>query len=480
VYEYFENTFLNAGIPFTGGDFSGGALQTKVVKHLDDYGFSIGGPLSIFPGIGNTKWIPRWYNGKNKTFFFFNLEKYRDRELLYDGIDSVPNNSFLNGDLSNNLLVTANRNLGTSFAGQTPIQNTIYDPNTAVLNSAGQRVLTPFPGNMIPTSRINPVSLQLIKSLPTPNIGAANQYVNNYSASGAFFKLQYIPSIKIDENIGSKAKLSGYFSEEATDKANGVDGLPATISQVRDQYIRYKTVRLNFDETLTPTLLFHFGAGFERHRNPDTNTVTATSYCLTCVGITGAPGTGFPRISGIGDSTYGGMSVSFGPNNRVLSIDSKPVGTGSLTWVHGNHTIKGGFDWKIDQEIFDNSVNVSPAFNFSSSETAQPLYGQVLPSGTGLGSGWASFLLGLYDSGSVGNASTLTYRRTSWALFITDTWKITRKLTLDYGLRWDLQQPLLETHDREASFGFTTPNENAGGLPGGLYLRRVWRGALQL
>ena len=459
VYEYFENTFLNAGIPFTGGDFSGGAPQTKVVKHLDDYGFSVGGPVSI----------PKLYNGKNRTFFFFNLEKYRDRELLYNGIDTVPNASYLNGDLSNNLLVTTppNRNLGTSFAGQTLIQNTIYDPNTAMTNAAGQRILQPFPGNIIPTSRINPVSAQIIKYLPSPNIGGLNQFVNNYSASGAFFKLQYIPSIKIDQNIGSKRKIAGYFSEEDTDKANGVDGLPAVISQVRDQFIRYKTVRLNYDETVTPTLLFHFGVGFERHRNPDTNTTLSTGFCLTCIGITGAPGTGFPRISGIGDSTYGGMQPAFGPNNRVLAIDSKPVANGSLTWVHGNHTIKGGFDWKIDQQISDNSVYVSPAFSFSASETSQPLYGQVLPSGTGLGSGWASFLLGLYDGGSVGNATQPTYRRTSWALFLGDTWKITRKLTLDYGLRWDLQQPLLETHNRETSFGFGVPNENAAGINGG-------------
>jgi hypothetical protein len=471
MYEYFQNTFLNAGIPFTGGDFSGGAPQTKVVKHLDDYGFSVGGPLSIFPGIPgvNSKWLPKLYNGKNKTFFFFNLEQYRDRELLYDGVDTVPNSSFLSGNLSNNLLVTSppDRNLGTSFAGQALIQNTIYDPATAVLNSAGQRVLIPFSGNIIPASRVNPVSAQLLKYFPAPNIGTPDQYVNNYSASGDFFKLQFLPSIKIDQNFGNKIKLSGYFSLEDTDKANGVDGLPAAISQVRDQYIRYKTVRLNYDQTITPTLLFHFGAGFERHRNPDTNTTAVTGFCLTCIGITGAPGTGFPRISGIGDSTYGGMQPAFGPDQRVLSIDSKPVGTGSLTWVHGNHTIKGGFDWKIDQEISDNSLPTSPSFSFSSSETAQPLYGQVLPSGTGLGSGWASFLLGLYDGGSVGNATSLTYRRTSWAVYITDTWKITRKLTLDYGLRWDLQQPLQETHDREVTFGFTVPNENAAGLPGG-------------
>lgn len=457
-YEYFENTFLNAAIPYTGGDFSAGAPQTKVVKHTDDYGGTFGGPV----------WIPKVYNGKNKTFFFFNLEKYRDRELLFAGITTVPNASFRAGDFSNNLLVTTppDRVLGTSFAGQTLIQNTIYDPATASLNSAGQRILTPFPNNMIPTNRFNPVSVALLGTLPLPNIGTPDQYVNNFSQSGDFFKLQTLPSLKLDQNIGQKIKMSLYLAMENTTKSNGVDGLPPIISQVRVQYIKSKTTRFNYDHTITPTLLFHLGAGFYRHYNPDQVTAASSGYCLTCIG---QPSffPGYPRISGIGDSTYGGMAPAFGPGTHLHSIDSKPTGTGTLTWVHGNHTLKGGVEWKVDQEIYDNFINESPAFAFSSSETSQPLYGQVLPSGTGLGSGFASFLLGQYDSGSVGNPTQPMYRRTSWALFVNDTWKITRKMTLDYGLRWDLQQPLMETHDREATFGFNVANENANGIPGG-------------
>ena len=90
----------------------------------------------------------------------------------------------------------------------------------------------------------------------------------------------------------------------------------------------------------------------------------------------------------------------------------------------------------------------------------------MLPTGTGIGSAWASFLLGQYDSVSAGNGQALFYRRTSWGLFAQDTWKVTRKLTLDYGLRWDLQQPLNELHNRMISFSPTTPNPTANGLLG--------------
>ena len=158
VYTYFENTFLNAGIPFTN---DGQGQHIKVVKHLADYGGSIGGPV----------WIPRIYNGKNKTFFFFNLEKYRDRESLYAGTSTVPNGAYLRGDLSNNLLVTGNRNLGTDFAGRSIIQNAIYDPATQTLDGSGRRVLNVFPNNIIPSSRIDPTVRQILAFLPKANIG---------------------------------------------------------------------------------------------------------------------------------------------------------------------------------------------------------------------------------------------------------------------------------------------------------------------
>jgi hypothetical protein len=451
VYDYFENTFLNAGIPFTN---DGTGHHTKVVKHLSDYGFSIGGPVLI----------PKVYNGRNKTFFFFNLERYRDRENLYAGTTTVPNSAYDAGNLSNNLAVTANRNLGTDFAGRPIIQNAIYDPSTAIVDSAGRRVLNVFPGNIIPQSRFDPVAVKIIATLPKPNL--SDNFVNNFSQSGAFFKLQQIPSIKVDQNFGDKIKVSGYFAIEDTDKSNGVDGLPDALSRVRLQYIRTKTTRINYDQTITPTLLFHFGAGFIRHVNPDTVPPVSFGYDSTKLGIVGAPGTGYPRINSIGDSVLGGLAVPIGSGNRLLAIDQKPTATASLSWVHGNHTFKTGMDWKIDTQTSGSNNGLSPSYGFSGSETAQPLYGQTLPSGTGTGSPWASFLLGQYDSVSVGNPVSPQYRRTSWALFAQDTWKATRKLTLDYGLRWDLQKPLTEIHDREASFSPTTANPNANGLLG--------------
>lgn len=452
AYTYIENTFMNAGIPFTN---DGQGKHIKVVKHLADYGGSIGGPV----------YLPKIYKGKNRTFFFFNMEKYRDRESLYAGTSTVPNSAYLSGDLSNNLAVTANRNLGNDFAGRSIIQNAIYDPSTQTLDGSGRRVLNVFPGNIIPSSRIDPTVQKILTYLPKANLGS-DAFVNNFTQSGAFFKLQQIPSLKIDHNFSDRSKISGYWGSQNTDKSNGVDGLPDQLSRVRIQNIYSMTSRVNYDHTIKPTLLLHLGAGFIRYKNPDTVPPISYEFDATKLGISGAPGTGFPRLGPIGDSVLGGMALPFGTGNHTLLFDQKATGIVNLSWIHGNHTSKFGGDWKLETSSPLIYNNLTPTFNFSGAQTAQPLYGQALPNGTGTGSAWASFLLGLYDNASAGNASTPQNRRKSLALFAQDTWKLTRKLTLDYGLRWDYQGPLGELWDRQSSFSPTAPNPNANGLLG--------------
>ena len=454
AYNYMENTILNAGIPFTN---DGTGRHVKVVKHLADYGGTIGGPVLI----------PKLYNGKNKTFFFFNLERYRDREALYAGITTVPNSAYLAGNLSNNLLVTGNRNLGNDFAGRPIIQNSIYDPATATVDSSGRRVLEVFPNNIIPVSRFDPVSVKIMALFPKPNLGN-DLSVNNFAQSGAFYKLQQIPSIKVDQNFGSKTKMSGYYATQSTSKSNGVDGLPPVLSTVRIQGIQSAMARGNLDHTLSPTLLLHFGMGFQVHRNPDTVPPVSGEYDNTLLGIVGSPGNGFPRFGAIGDNVYGGMAVGFGPGSRNLFIGRRLSNTVSLNWVRGNHTYKFGAEWKYDTTNSSSKTNLSPSYAYNGAATSQPLYGQVLPSGTGIGSSWASFLLGQYDSVTAGNGQSLFYRRTSWSLYAQDSYKVTRKLTLDYGLRWDLQQPINELHDRMISFSPSTPNPTANGILGGV------------
>ena len=141
---------------------------------------------------------------------------------------------------------------------------------------------------------------------------------------------------------------------------------PTSCLPVRIQYIFSKLARANFDYTISPTLLFHFSAGFQSHKNPDTVPPVSANYDNTQLGIVGSPGNGFPRFGALGDNVYGGMTPSFGPGSRNLFIGRRLSGSPSLSWVHGNHTFKFGAEWKYDTTNYSSKTNLSPAYGFSS------------------------------------------------------------------------------------------------------------------
>ena len=134
------------------------------------------------------------------------------------------------------------------------------------------------------------------------------------------------------------------------------------------------------------------------------------------LGLKGAPGTGFPRIGVLGSDTYGGMTLPIGATSRGLFVMAKPTGVAQLTWVHENHTFKAGGEWKIDTYTNKSDVGLAPSLGFGSGVTGQPLYGQALPSGTTIGNSFATFLLGQYDGGSVGNSTDPQYRKSGIGL----------------------------------------------------------------
>jgi hypothetical protein len=458
AYSYFANEALNAGMPFTD---DGNGHHLRPSERRIDAGVSFGGPV----------YIPKVYNGKNRTFFFFNYEKYRDRQNAYMGLGTVPTLKMRAGDFSE---ILTNRNLGTDPAGRAILENTIYDPNTRTTDSSGRFIVNPFPGNIIPTNRLDPVALKIMGYFPKPT--NPNSIVNNYSLSNPFHKIQDLPSFKIDHTLDASSRISGYFADEITDKDVGQDGYPDPISIRRALHIEGINGRINYDRSITPTLLLHMGAGVQRYVNPDTAPPSITDFdSAGLLGLIGAPGTGFPRLSGVGTTTYGGLaqsaiatSTSFGPVGRGKFSTVKPTALAQTTWVHNSHTYKIGSEWKIDTFANYSATGLAPIFGFSSAQTAQPLYGGTLPGGTTIGHPFASFLLGDFNSANISNVQAPEYRKSSWALYIQDTWKVSRKLTLDYGIRWDLQKPQRELNARTSGFSASVLNPNANNIPGGV------------
>lgn len=439
AYEYFVNEALNAGTPFTNnGD--GGLLRPR--QRRNDYGFTLGGPVR-FPH----------YNGRDKAFFFFSFEQFRETVITNNVTTTVPTLAYRSGNFAPAL---TNRNLGTDGLGRPILENTIYDPNSD-FSSGGLTYRNPFPGNMIPATDMDPVALKIQNLIPLPtSSGLVNNYLPTYSNP----KVSYIPSVKIDYLLGPRSKLSGYWSFTDYHSPNATV-LPPPITGGVPAAIGTNTVRLNFDQTLAPTLLLHFGAGLvDMHLNqPD-----ASFNPQQELGLTGTNVNLFPVIGGLSEA-QGGLAAGMGPGNALFMVYYKPTANTSLTWVKNNHTYKFGGEFVADGYKAFNETYTNGWLEFSPNETGMPaLNGVSLPSTVGFS--YASFLLGAVDNGYDGIPNTTRMGSHAISGFAQDSWKVTRRLTLDYGLRYDFSTYLREEHGFYGIFSPSTPNPSAGGRLG--------------
>jgi hypothetical protein len=446
VFEYERNELLDAGQPYTN---DGNGHHVKARHRGDNYGGSVGGPV----------WIPKIYNGKDKTFFFFSYEKY-DQTLITNTYQTVPTTLMQAGNFSQ---AFTGRNLGTDPTGAAIMENTVYDPLTnQTVNGSVTR--TPFPGNIIPTSRLDPVALKIQSFFPAPT---NNLVLLNWLQIAPAPDHRNVPSIKIDQYFGPKSKLSFYFSRYRYDAETGQDALPVPITHAHNRDIQAKTFRLNYDYTLSPTVLIHAGFGYLRPVHYDGDIPAVYNYnAATGLGLVGSYTNGMPSFGGLSSTTGGGMGLGFGVNAQNENINDKPTAVLNATWVHGNHTYKIGAQWRRDENIVHSYAAVS-SWTFSANETALPYLQTTNIGGGSIGLPYASFLLGLGDSASQPSLPDPFYRKTSWGFYLQDTWKITRKMTLDYGLRYDYQHAPEEVNYRDSMFGPTIPNPTAGGLLGG-------------
>jgi hypothetical protein len=447
AYSYFVNEALHAGRPFTD-DGQGKHIRPKDRKQ--DYGASLGGPV----------YIPRIYDGRNRTFFFLNTEKYVNRGSIAGSFATVPTPEFRNGDFSS---ILTGRTIGTDRAGRPVLENTIFDPSASrAIN--GVLVRDPFPGNRIPVSRFDPVSASIQGFFPLPSRAGLFQ---NWQQSGSTVRKNEIPSVKIDHILNDQWKLNGYLQILRTKYGNnGADGLGPPLTAKRLGSVRMPTVRINGDYTLRPTMILHLGAGFRREHIPDVPVPGVLEFDQAQIGLRGAVGPGFPRITGLSQGNFGGMSLGIGPTNANDYFSIKTTAVASLSWVRNSHTYKFGADWHNDAFINRNSLNTYGAYAFSNQQTQDVAVQGVALTGGTVGHGYASFLLGGPNTATIANQQDPHYRKSAWALFAQDTWKVTRRLTLDYGVRWDYQSAMREQWDRFSGFDPNRPNPSAGNLLG--------------
>jgi hypothetical protein len=217
----------------------------------------------------------------------------------------------------------------------------------------------------------------------------------------------------------------------------------------------------------TPTTVVHFGFGFVRGDHNDNYMPDSLAFVPASIGLNGSYTPGFPTINSLGNSTVGGFSTSYGMGvgAPVVNLADKPTLNLNITNVRGNHTYKAGLQWRLDTTINKNAV-AAPTYGFSANETALPYLQTTSVGGNSIGLPYASYLLGMVDNASVPPTQDPDYRKTSMAIYLQDTWKVTRKLTLDYGIRWDRQTAPEEAFYRSSMFAPSLPNPTAGGLLG--------------
>lgn len=372
----------------------------KSTLRRNQFGGTAGGPV----------WIPKLYNGRDRTFFLFSWESYR-QIAGENRLGIVPTELERQGDFSR-----------TGF-----LKDPLASGACSAQNSAGC-----FAENRIPASRFNSVALKAAAFYPLPNRpGQPNNYlanVNDHDTWDAFV-------IKIDERLSSKDNLSYRFLKRYNHTSNPFNG--SDLGIFGNKVLQNQSLMgLNYTRTFAPTILNESRIGFsrtaDRERGDNQGRDYASEFGLT--GTTNDPKLiGFPRFTirdllPLGDGNN--MPVEFTVNNIQVGD--------TLTWVRGKHLWKFGGEVLRTQFFQPYYNNNRGTFDFLGRWTTQP---------------FADFLLGLPESTSRQVGTTPNYLfSTNYSLFAQDDWKITSRLTLNLGLRYEIPKPPKEKYGRFTNF----------------------------
>ena len=455
AYEFLRNNDFDANNFFNNSK----GIPVPIYKQ-NDFGFTVGGPV----------WIPKIYNGRDKTFFFFSYEGFRNRNGATGFTTTVPTPEMYQGDFSN-------------WVDASGKQIPIFDPTTQVQNPDGTVTRTQFAGNKIPQSMFSPLAQQALSAFSgsagfiQPNTGGAagtlGYVTNNYAIeNGTDVQPVNKWSIKGDHIFNEKHRISGYYGYDRESVVPGPEGppnLPGLWSNFNDLRQDSDVVRFSWDWTFSATKFNHFYAGgnnWRQNHNPLQAYIGnwKDKFCLpnvpdcdqNLVNLSFSNGYfGQYQQPSAFQNQVGGQANN-GSENTIYSYND------DFTWIHNNHSFKFGGLYQLSHYNGYGRQCVAGCAGFSYTETG-------VPNGTNPNAGgnpFASFLLGYADSGSLDTVRFIGQQWPYFAGYFQDDWRITSKLVLNLGLRWETTLPPTGLNDQWSDFSPTTPNPGAGGRLG--------------
>ncbi len=421
LFNFTRNSYWNARDPFA--------------TSIPQFGYNLfggagGGPITI----------PKLYNGKNRTFWFFNYEGSREG-VPRANVNTVPSALERAGDFSASRV--------RSGANILPVN--IYDPASTRLEG-NNFVRTPFPGNRVPTASIDSIARQVVAQYPLPNApgdavtGAANHLL---SFKDPVFDNGY--TWKIDHRFSDRHAVFFRYSW----RQFGVDRQGAFKSAITGDIDRRDAPGVAFDDTFTlnPTTVLNVRYGLARFKTLSRSDnlgadMAALGFSSSFISL--LPFQAIPSIS-----ISNGLTALSGANKSSNGAEDAHTGKASITKVWGRHSVKTGAEFRLlNSNVSSLGANATGAFAFDQGFTRGP---NPQVAGVNLGHGLASFLLGLPASGSVANNAATADQTTYKGFFFHDDWRISSRLTMNLGLRYEWEGAYTERYNRiNRGYDFST------------------------